>query len=121
MNNYELIGQLLELSRTVGEGIEHINGRFNAGRYEDALVLLPDVVQAFVSIQQAIGTISIQLTPNKTDALMTVVNNSLNHVCTAYEQQKWGLANETIQYELFPAYLEWKAELERCFGSYVAS
>lgn len=121
MNNYEIIGQLLELSQTVGEGIKHINGRFKTGYYEDALGLFPDVVQAFVCIQQAIGTVSIQLPSNKTDDLLNVVNDSLNHICLAYEQQNWGLASDTVQYELFPAYLNWKTELERCFGALVAS
>ncbi|HWP95348.1 MAG TPA: hypothetical protein VN426_00710 [Syntrophomonadaceae bacterium] len=120
-NIFDVIQKALELSATILEGMEHIHSKFNAGHYEDVLPLFQDVIQALISIQEAIQPMSIQLPVERLECLADALRVSLDQIALAYEQSNWGLASESMQNQLLPGYLTWKEELARCLGSYIAS
>lgn len=119
-NCFEIIRQSLELSSTVGEGLQHLRISFEKGCCEDTLTLFQDVIHAFISIQQAVEPFATKLPPNQLTLLTDEINNALEYIVSAYEKSSWIILTEILENKLIPAHCRWERELEHCFGSYIA-
>ncbi|MEN6390251.1 MAG: hypothetical protein ABFD04_07505 [Syntrophomonas sp.] len=120
-NDIEVIRQSLDLSNTIGEGLEYIKLRFEGGHFEETLILFQDVIQALISIQKAVQPIAANLSSNQLEPLIANINYSLEDVIAEFEKGNWSMTTGIIEQTLLPAYYKWQEELERCFVSHIAS
>lgn len=120
MENYEIIRQSLDLSESIGEGLEHISRQLDKGCYEEATPLFQDVIQAFMSIQMAVEPYLNTLPCNSLISLNRDIQNTLELIVTSYEKSSWNVLRETVQQKLLPFYREWKNELIGTLGSYIS-
>jgi len=120
-DNYEIMQRSLELAETMHSGIEHIRLSFGQGRFEEMLILLQDVTQAFISIQHALSRGLDETASCPLAAPEEMIQNGLSGLVLAYELEDWDHAIRALEYELIPGFMRWKEELERCYRHHVAS
>lgn len=107
--------QILQLSETIQEGIEHLLSRMDEGYFEDNYYLFQDMVSAFSAIYEAVKSIAM-LPPLKESQIMDLsvkLFGSLNGINDSYENHEQDKAKLDMQMVLLPALSRWKEELER--------
>lgn len=105
---------MVELSNTIKEGLEHLDKRLAEGHLEDSYYLFQDIVQAFYSVTRAMesmqANVEIAGVVQATDSLLS----AFEKLSTSYEDQKLNQARMDLQLILSPAFSNWSSELHRC-------
>jgi len=120
-NGCEVIRQSLDLSNTIGEGIQYVKLRFEAGHFEETLTLFQNVIEALLSIQKAVQPLVSNLSSNQLEYCSDNINSALQGIITAFEEGNRSMISGLIEQSLLPAYYKWQEELERCFVPHIAS
>ncbi len=81
----DIMKRTIELSETCLEGLEHIKGELNEGRFEETIQLMNDVVTAFSQMENSIKSIFPTLLSNHIESLTHSLRNAFEHMVTAYE------------------------------------
>lgn len=111
----------VELSDTCLEGLEHIKGSLNEGRFEDTIQLMNDVLLAFSQMESSIQSILPELPSNHIESMTNILRNTFDHAVTAYEKGQGGKVLEIFQFTLLPTYKKWKDEVDKTFHPYLVS
>jgi nicotinamide riboside kinase len=105
---------MVELSNTIKEGLDHLDKRLADGHLEDSYYLFQDIIQAFYSVTRAMesiqSSIEIETVVRATDKLL----NAFEKLSISYEDQKLNQARMDLQLILSPAFSAWSNELHRC-------
>lgn len=117
----EVIQQIFPLLDTLEEGILHIENQLKELRYEEGLMMLQDVMEGIASIESAMQPMDGELAENNISILLLDVKKRINGVVTSYEQGKEINLENQITQELFPAFLNWKEEIEKALKPYIVS
>lgn len=117
----EVMNRMLALSVTCQEAVLHIKSRLNEGQFESTSMLMSDVVEGFYHLEQALANLSVQLPPNNIEQVVRQLQQSLQHIVTAYEQGQPGQVLEKLQFNLEPALHRLHRELELALHPYTLS
>jgi hypothetical protein len=109
------------LSDTCLEGLENIKGRLNEGQFQETIQLMSDVVTGFSQKEKSIQPIFSDFPSNQIETLTQSLRNAFELTATAYEQGQVGKVLEIFQFNLLPAFKNWKSELEQTFTPYLIS
>ncbi|WP_350344137.1 hypothetical protein PRVXT_000511 [Proteinivorax tanatarense] len=120
MTNEDLkvVENTLELLETMEEGINYVIKNFKP---EEAMGMLMDIVNAFASIEEAVGNLLPKLPENEIVSKNTKLKDSLEVVIGDYESNNGQKAIDLIQNNLAPMFNEWKEEIESHLRKYVAN
>jgi len=115
-NIVAISAQILQLSETIQDGMEHLLSRMDEGHFEDNYYLFQDIVRAFSAIYDAMKSLAM-LSPLKESQIMELSEKlitSLDSINGSYENHEQDKAQEAMQAVFLPALSKWKDELERC-------
>jgi len=122
MDRYrEVIERILELLDTMKEGLDYVQVQLTELKYEEALVVIKDIVDALDSIYNSIQPMESQLPENNLVAFTASIKYNLDNVIKSYEQGKEAYVSEQIEKGIVPSFLVWKKEIERVLRPYVIS
>jgi hypothetical protein len=122
-NIIAISSQIIRLSGTIQEGMDHLVRRMNEGFFEDNYYLFQDMVRAFSAIYDAMGPLTV-LSPLKESHIMELGGNlmsTLDSINDLYENHELDKAQQHMQMVLLPAFGRWKDELDRCLHPLVDS
>jgi len=113
-NNQDInfIKQIIEMSKTCLELIEHIIFRLNDGYFKETYKLLEDVVYAFSQIEKNINTSTNFITSNNIDKLTRELRIAIDKIVTCYEKYDKHTAQKVLENTLLPTYQKWQKEME---------
>ncbi|MDD3024368.1 MAG: hypothetical protein PHE26_10780 [Syntrophomonadaceae bacterium] len=116
---YEIAGDIINLSSTVLEGLNHMKQRMEEGQLNETLFLFEDVLEALLSIENSIQP----LTENKEglDAAVVALKQSLEMLARAYEEKNLGKALAELSDNLIPVVEKLRSELETALKTYKES
>jgi len=122
MDKYrEVIERILELLDTMKAGLDYIQLKLSELKYEEALIVIKDIVDALDSIYNSIQPMESQLPENNLVAFTASIKYNLDNVIKSYEQGKEAYVAEQIEKGILPSFLVWKGELERVLRPYIIS
>lgn len=105
-NKQDIFTRVLELLGTVEEGFIHVKGQIEELKYENALVMMHDIVEGIDEIGKSFKTLEEDL-PESSEKL----KQGLIGFVTSYEQQKQ--ANLSAQIDTIIAeFTNWKETIE---------
>ncbi|SDH19792.1 hypothetical protein SAMN05192534_102141 [Alteribacillus persepolensis] len=113
---------ILNLSETMGEGLQHIARLFHEGKFENGLPLFEDVIQAFTTIEQSFASLSSNM-----EALGIVqeeqekFRTALDYIVTQMESGAHEQSKEVLHFTVLPRWRKWKGALEAAFRSFLVS
>ncbi len=110
----------VELSETILEALQHIQKLLSEGKFAETMYLFEDVVLAFSTLQQSVTTINEKLENHEIDATAKKVQETLELVVSAYEENSHSELQE-IAHTLFLQVKKWYEELEKTFKLYIVS
>ncbi len=113
-NIYEISTEIMALAATIEEGLGHLNKRMGELHFEDTRYLFNDIVEAYLSIMNALEGLMEKLAPNELvekSGQLQVAMEKMNH---SYEANKVDEARMDMQFILFPAFKAWMGEMEKC-------
>ncbi len=116
-----IMKRTLELSDTMGEALNHIKIQINEGHIENTIQLANDTMTAFVSIIQSMKAFLEELQANQIEIYTDTLVRSFDALITAYEQQQTGKILEILQFNVLPAYKNWRMELRKQLQPYTIS
>ena len=116
--NQELAGQMLQLSRTGLEGLEHICELNEKGDYETGVKLFSDEVWAVSEIEKALAVDDSDLDFQLKDAQdeLTLVFAT---VADAYEDKAYQQLTGLMDNSLVPLYKKWQEGLQTALQPYL--
>lgn len=118
---YEVIKNILQLLKTIKKGFDYIQKQLSKLRYEEAFIVLKDIMEAITSIEDAIYPMKDGLPENNIDILAVSLIESMDKAVNSYEQGKEADLEIQISEDILPAFKNWKEEIERIFIPYVVS
>jgi len=121
VEQFQIASDIISLSDTIIEGLEHIKKRVYEGYFEETYYLLEDITDAVASINKAAEPILPLLGENRIEQYAEHLNRLIEEMISNYEAQRIEKAKTDMQLVLIPAFKEWKNELERCLSEYIAS
>lgn len=119
--HYEVIKKVLELLDTIEEGFEHVQKHLIELQYENAFVVMNDIIQGISSIGRAIQPMMDKLPQNDINTLLGDINKGMKKVVSNFEQGKEVNIQNQIVVEILPAFNNWKNELEKILKPYLSS
>ncbi|MGS0763330.1 hypothetical protein [Syntrophomonas curvata] len=121
MEQFQIASDIISLSDTIMEGLEHIKKRVFDGYFEETYYLLEDIIDAIASIHKATEPMLPLMGENRIEQYAEHLNHLIDEMTNNYQTQRIEKAKTDMQLVLIPAFKEWKNELERCLSDYVAS
>jgi hypothetical protein len=121
VEQFQIASDIINLSDTIMEGLEHIKHRVSEGYLEDTYYLLEDIMNAVASIHRATEPMLSVLGENSIEEFAQHINHLIDEMTNNYKEQRIEKAKIDFQLVLIPAFKEWKNELERCLSDYIAS
>lgn len=120
MNQYtEVIKQLLALIETMEEGIIYIDNQIRDGAHENTLRIAEDVLSAFSAVEDSLQRMAHQINISAVQKYHSELLEAFGQLVAMYEEEKWDLAEPTIQAVLLPRYLAWKKQIEEMLSPYI--
>ncbi|MCQ1528612.1 hypothetical protein [Lutispora saccharofermentans] len=118
---HEVIEKSLQLLETTEEGLIYIQKQLEELRYEEAFIVLKDVMEAIASIEDAIYPMKDRLPENDIDILAVSLRESMNKAISSYEQGKEADLKKQISGNILPSFKNWREEIKRIFVPYIVS
>lgn len=119
ISSFELMRGLLEISDSINEGFDFIIAKLSDKNYDEAAIVMQDILDAYTNINLRIDTFSRFLRENNLYAVNTQFKQSLLEVVEHFNHEHWNsLRNELIQ-RVIPCFLLWKKELHNTFTLYI--
>lgn len=116
---HEVIKRTLELLETIREGIQHIQEKLLELRYEEALIMLQDIVEGVASIESAIEPMMTEFVENNIESLTTILKENVSKAVGSYENGKEINMERLAEEGILLAFKKWKLELERVMKAYI--
>lgn len=118
---FETANDVINLSNTMLEGLQHIAQRMEEGQLKETLFLFEDVMEGFASIQTSIGLL---LEPDRQAELeysSRGLRDSMERLARAYEEGSQEKARLEVQSSLLAAYYKWQDQLQSSLKQYLES
>lgn len=120
-DSYAMVSDILDLSDSVLQAMEHLQSRLAEGHLEDSSYLLEDLRDAVTSIENATELLMPQLGDNQISDYTSELQRMVDEMGDTYEQRQIEKAKVDMQWVLIPAARKWRDELGRCLTSFKAS
>lgn len=117
----EVIERILELLDTMEEGLDYIQKQLSELKYEEALVVLNDVIDAVHSIDSSIQPMEDKLPQNDISTLFSSFKEGLNKAVERFKQNNEVNIESLLEKEIISAFKSWREEVEKVLRPYVAS
>ena len=120
---FEVMVNILPLLTTMEEGFKHIKQQLAELRYEEAFVMLGDVVQGMTIVENALVTIENTLKALQNDTVRQSkldLNRSIYSTVKLYENRKYQELDHAVEATTH-AFMAWKKCVEKIIRPRVAS
>ncbi len=115
MNNLqeqtEVLNSVLEYIGKLSSGIEQVVGLYHGGSDTKANDIMIHVIDGLQWTMEAIQVIP-DIVKGRID--ITVINDHLNQIVTAFENMDYVLVSDILEYEVLPIVSDWKEKLGEC-------
>ncbi len=115
---YEMAGEIIELSRTIKEGLVHINGRMDDGRLMETVYLFEDILEAFATIEIPLQRLLQEDNMDRLQKATIEFKKSLEVLAQAFEANDLEKSRTELAQSMIPSYSRWQAELEQSLRAY---
>jgi hypothetical protein len=95
------------------EGSEHAQNKIAELRYEEAFIILNDIMEGIVSIENTIQQIDKELPLDNIINLSAPIKEGMSKAVACYEQGKESDLYEQIAKTIIPDFRHWKEEIEK--------
>ena len=112
----QIMKNILELSDTFNQGVQHIEAQLARYEGEATIPLLHDVITAFSSIETSLNLFVSKLPGNHIETYMNQIRASLGQIVAHYEHKEYDGALHDIRLQLWPLLVHWRGQLERAFN-----
>jgi len=103
------------------EGLEFIQIGLSELKYEEAQIVLKDVIDAVHSIDSSIQPMQSGLPQNNISTLSSLLKKSLDKALERFDQNNELNINSLLENETYPAFKSWREEIEKVLRPYILS
>ncbi|MGN7762045.1 DUF2920 family protein [Paenibacillus sp. 22594] len=121
ISSFQLMGDLLDICDSIDEGFSFIIDKVSDKNYNDAAVVMQDIIDAHTEMNLRIDTFSGFLSENNLHAVSTQFKNSLLAAVMHFNHEYWDLLELELIQQVVPNFLLWKNELHNIFTPYVTN
>lgn len=116
---FEIVQKINELTSTMSDAFDHIvNVQIPDLKFQDSFYLLNDVVEAFLSISNALKIFQDEFDVEKIEFAGARFRNSLEKLITLYEYPNQEAILQEYTMNVIPNYKNWRKELDLVFKMY---
>lgn len=121
MPNQEVIIQTVGLLQTMEEGMDYVKAKLGELDIEGTITVLTDLITAFTEIEKSIFPIIDKIPENQIEEKTNKLRKAFDAIVKEYENNKGHKTLEIMQFTLYPAFKNWREELENMLKPYVVS
>lgn len=100
------------LMNTLDEGLSHARTQLMQLRYEEALVLFTDSMEAIVAVEKSLVIIENEVGVNSIDVLAENLRSSMTQVLESYERKEESKIESHIMDEVMYNFMKWREVIE---------
>lgn len=119
ISSFQLMGDLLDICDSIDEGFSFIVDKVSEKKYNDAAVVMQDIIDAHTEMNLHIDTFSEFLGKNNLPALKKQFEQSLLEVVTSFNNESWVLLENELMQRVITNFLLWQNELRNIFVPYI--
>lgn len=119
ISSFQLMSDLLDICDSMDEGFDFIVTRISDKNYNEAAVVMQDILDAHMTIDSQINTFSRFLSVNNLHAVDIQFKNSLQEAVLHFNNDTWDILENQILQRVMPHFLLWKNELRNIFTPYI--
>ncbi|WAM34704.1 hypothetical protein [Caldicellulosiruptor morganii] len=117
----EIVQKINELVPTISEAFEHIvNVQIPELRFEDSFYLLNDIIEAFLSISNALKIIQTEFDLQNAMSLENEIQQSLENLLELYKEPTSEKLLKKYKDDVIPLYKKWQEEILLSINKYQA-
>lgn len=120
-NLFETANDVINLSNTMLEGLQHIAQQMEEGQLGETLFLFEDVLEAFALIQNSMGLLLAKEKQGELEVSSRELRDSMERLARAYEQGSLEKARLEVQSNLLTAFHKWQDQLQSSLKQYLES
>ena len=117
--NIEVYKEILSLLDTLSGGLEHTESLIAEGKGDDALEMVYDALSGIDSIINALSPAMEQLPVNNLQVLELGMSDKFNKFIDIFKMKDGVLLRDYLASDLFPAFSEWRREMERLLMPFI--
>jgi len=117
-DSYAMVADILDLSDSVIQAMEHLQTRLIEDKLEGSSYLLEDLKDAVISIQNATELLMPQLGDNQIIDFTIKLQDLVEDMTLTYQQKRIEKAKIDMQWQLIPLACKWRDELGRCLTAF---
>ncbi|WP_339799083.1 DUF2920 family protein [Paenibacillus sp. FSL R5-0744] len=121
ISSFQLMRDLLEICDSIDEGFSFIADKVSNKSYNDATVVMQDILDAFKVINLRIDTFSRFLSENDLHTVNSQFQDSLLEAVMHFNNENWDLLEIELTDRVVPNFLLWKKELHNIFDPYITN
>jgi len=111
----------LDLSDTLGQGLQYVKNQLDGGQYEHGIQMLSEVINGFLAIERGLNNLEALLAggsyTHKTDSMV----QALEQVGDAASAKQWLQCSSLLVEKLLPAYQDWQSVLRQSLEPAISS
>ncbi|WP_429158808.1 hypothetical protein [Desulfitispora alkaliphila] len=116
-----VINNTIELMKTMEEGIDYVNKKFNELKVEETINMLIDLTEAFTTIEGAVSPLIVKFEENEIESKNEELKSALEILLKDLEQTNGKKAIDIMKLHLIPKFDAWKEEMTRVLKPYIVS
>lgn len=117
----DLMIRCLDLSDTVGQGLQYIQNQMTEGQYEQGVNMLREVINGFLAIERGLNGLEELLAVGSYFIKAENMIHALEQVGDAASGQQWMACSSLLNENLLPAYKEWQFTLRQSLKPAISS
>jgi len=117
----EVIERILELLNTMEEGLDYVQNQLGELKYEEALIVVKDLIDALDSIDSSIQPMDNKLPQNNISALSSSLKACFDKVVGKFDQNNEVIIDSLLEKEVIPEFARWREEIDKVLRPYIIS
>lgn len=117
----EVIQNIFPLLSTIEEGFYHVKKQLSELRYEEAFILLQDIMIGIASVESAIESMKSELPESDIAIFAEILKRTMSNIVSSYEQKREINLEKQVGEDILPVFKMWKRELEKTLKPYIIS
>ncbi|WP_249901055.1 DUF2920 family protein [Paenibacillus sp. PK3_47] len=119
IHSFQLMHSIMDIFDSIEEGFDFIVNKIAEQNYNEAAIVMQDILNAHTTTTLQIDTFSMYLSNNNFHALETQLKTSLMEAVVYFNDDSWSLLENHLSERVIPHFLLWKNELHHTFIPYL--
>lgn len=117
----DIMQRCLDLTVTVGQGLQYLQKKFMGGQYEQGILMFSEVIDGCLAVERGMNSIEAKLADQSYLVSQENMIIALENTGEAASDQKWMQCTALLTEQLLPSYQTWQLAIKKVLEPAIVS